>query len=204
MWAGGVWVTELLSFFWMLTLLAPLLTSSFLHQRRRLHSLLSMLCFVKWCKSILSKVLLFLLICNISEEEVCLPCKSVSRLISSLLPPCHPSPLATHPQPHHKECGKCRLSLSILQKPIWASKKKKKNSIWKAGLSDSITKPRFPLLDMKDLHSFRADRLCICDAREKEKATLFLTPAAEAPTVPAAVLLPVPRPPPQFGPSISF
>lgn len=90
MWAGGVWVRESLSFFWMLTLLAPLLTSSFLRQVRRLHSLLSMLCFVKWRKGILSKVLLFLLICNISGEEVHLPCKSVSRLISSLLPPCHP------------------------------------------------------------------------------------------------------------------
>lgn len=105
MWAGGVWVRESLSFFWMLTLLATLPTSSFLHQGRSLHSLLSMLCFVKWRKIILSKVLLFLLICNISEEEVCLPCKSVSRLISSLLPPCHPSPLATHSSPTTKNVG---------------------------------------------------------------------------------------------------
>ena len=54
----------------------------------------------------------------------------------------------------------------------------------------------------KDLHSFRADRLCIYDAydaydarEKKEKATLPLTPAASVPAVAAALLLPVPRPP---------
>ena len=114
----------------------------------------------------------------------------------SRLPPCHPPPAS--PQ----------RMWEMPAEPEYPPEthlgfEKKKNSIWKAGLSDPITKPRFPLLDMKDLHSFRADRLCICDAREKEKATLSLTPAAKAPTVAAAVLLPVPRPPPQFGPSIS-
>lgn len=83
-----------------------------------------------------------------------------------------------------EDAGSARLYLSIpaawFSHSLWAERM---SPIWEAGggpypgsvfpFGDSVTNPRFPLLERNDLDFFSADLSSICDAREeREKAAI--------------------------------